>query len=153
MPLCFFIYTLETNDHQYSLKPAFFKISCYVLQKKKVIQVWNLNSIGKLVWVFKASCAARRPHSQSVICIQVFGVNSGSTVCYFRHGASTQQQLWCGKLEHSFATSQILFQLLYLSPFPQSDLTLKPLCHHRLPSCCRHGNINLISPPSDASYF
>lgn len=118
-------------------------------RRKKVIQVRNSNSIGKLVWVFKASCAARRPHSQSVI----FGVNSGSAVYYVRHGASTQQQLWCRKLEHSFATSQILFPHLYLSSFPQSDLTLKPLCHHRLPSCCRHGNINLISPPSDVSYF
>lgn len=91
--------------------------------------------------------------STFTVCDFFFGVNSGTAVCYVGHGASTQQQLSCGKLEQSFTTSQILFPHLYLSSFPQSDLTLKPLCHHRLLSCCHHGNVNLISPPIRCELF
>lgn len=85
--------------------------------------------------------------------IQVFGVDSSTGVCHIEHGGFTQQKLRCRKLEHSCTATQILFPHLYLSSFPQSDLTQKPLCHHPLPSCCRHGNVNLISPPIRCGLF
>lgn len=42
----------------------------------------------------------------------------------------------------------------FISPLFRSLIfNSKPLRHHRLPSCCRHGNVNLISPPIRSELF